>query len=124
MNESLILELYKNSPHRDHISDVPARELGVSRNAQCGDEVFLKWEIVDGTVKKASFAASACSVTIASAEYLSRQIEGKALADISLEALKTDMRTAFELTESGPRVACALLPYEALADLLENASRN
>jgi NifU-like protein involved in Fe-S cluster formation len=124
MNEDLILELYKNSPHRDVDSSVPAREPGVSRNVQCGDEVFLKWELADGTITKAKFSASACSITIASAEFLCQQIEGKKLAEISTSTLKDEMLSSFGMTETGPRAFCALLPYEALEDLLESTMAN
>lgn len=124
MNERLILELYKNSPHRELDTPVPARELGVSRNMQCGDEIFLKWEVADGIIKKAGFCASACSITIASAEFLCQQIEGKNLKDLRTLELQTEMLAVFEMTEPSPRTSCALLPYESLKDLLESVLSN
>lgn len=117
MNEPLLLKLYKNSPHRDTDSIIPARELGVSRNMQCGDEVFLTWEIVGGAIKKVTFAASACSITIASAEFLCQQIEGKKLKDLRILEIQSEMLAAFEMDEPSPRTPCALLPYESLKEL-------
>ena len=115
MNEGVILELYKNQNHFD--SSIKKEDSLVASNFSCGDEINLHVEIQDGKINKATFSGSACSITLASAEYLCREIEGKSVTEINPESLQQACLSAFEMLTKERRVLCALLPYQSLEQL-------
>jgi nitrogen fixation NifU-like protein len=86
-------------------------------NPLCGDRVRIELRLSEGRIVEARFRGDACMVTIASASLLTERVRGLSLADASglsrdevLGALQTELRPA--------RVACALLPLEALRGAL------
>lgn len=115
MNEQKILTYFKEQNHRLQ----GTHDTYVASNASCGDEVSLQLTLNDDTIESVTFTASACSVTVASAEYLSRKIEGQSKKNISLDELKNELFQEFELKESDKRAACALLPHRALEVVLQ-----
>jgi nitrogen fixation NifU-like protein len=86
-------------------------------NPLCGDRVRIELRLSEGRIVEARFRGDACMVAIASASLLTERVRGLSLAEASrlsreeaLSALQTELRPA--------RVACALLPLEALRGAL------
>lgn len=115
MNEEIILDLYKNQHHFD--PSIKKEDSLVASNSSCGDEVNIHTEIQEGKISKATFSGAACSITLASAEYLCRAIEGKTISEIDPESLQQECLIAFDMLTKERRVLCALLPYRALEQL-------
>jgi nitrogen fixation NifU-like protein len=89
-------------------------------NPLCGDRVRIELRLSEERIVEARFRGDACMVTIASASLLTERVRGLSLAEASrlsreevLGALQTELRPA--------RVACALLPLEALRGALAGA---
>jgi nitrogen fixation NifU-like protein len=89
-------------------------------NPLCGDRVRIELRLCEGRIVEARFRGDACMVTIASASLLTERLRGLSLGEATqlsreevLGALQTELRPA--------RVACALLPLEALRGALARA---
>ena len=86
-------------------------------NPLCGDRVRIELRLSEGRIAEARFRGDACMVVVASASLLTERVRGLSMAEASrlsreevLGALQTELRPA--------RVACALLPLEALRGAL------
>jgi nitrogen fixation NifU-like protein len=107
----LIADHARNPRNREPLDSPDAAHESV--NPLCGDRVRIELRIRDGHVEALRFQADACMVSIASASILSEMVSGlslgeaRSLPDTSLlDALQTELRPS--------RVACALLPLQAL----------
>ena len=115
MNEQKILLYFKDQKHRLQ----GTHDTFAATNASCGDEVSLQLSLQDDKIEKATFTASACSVTVAAAEYLCRTIENMQVKTMPMEQLKRELLEEFQLNKNEKRVSCALLPYQALEVVLQ-----
>ncbi len=116
MNERLILDLYKDKQHQ--MDSIDSKISAKYENTSCGDEIVLYQE-ENG---KYLFSGAACSLTLASAEFLCRSLEGKDIQKINIAELKKQLFEAFDMTEDDKRVMCILLPYLA-AERLQQQSK-
>ena len=111
----LIAEHARNPRNREPLDSPDAAFESV--NPLCGDRVRVELRIRDGHIEAMRFQADACMVSIAAASILSEMACGlsldavRTLPDTSLlDALQTELRPS--------RVACALLPLQALHSAL------
>ncbi|PJE63995.1 Fe-S cluster protein [Candidatus Roizmanbacteria bacterium CG10_big_fil_rev_8_21_14_0_10_45_7] len=83
-------------------------------NPLCGDTIDTYLRVTDGVVVDASFIASGCAISIASASILFESLLGKTIAQIqriTTEDILASLHT-HQLTPA--RLKCALLPLEAV----------
>lgn len=116
MNEAVIRNLTESQPHR-LLGFVLGTKVFEANNHSCGDEVTLQAELTGRRIAKISFAGSACSICLASAEFLCQEVEGKNLSALDLKKERTKLLSAFSMKITDKRASCALLPYRALEQL-------
>jgi len=134
--QEIILDHYK---HPRNFGPVDRTRAKVHfENPSCGDELDLQINVNEsGILDEIRFYGRGCAISQASASMMTEAVKGKALDDVSeyirgFEAMisgkgqsKVDLQNlmAFEGVSQFPvRAKCALLPWKALRQLLENAS--
>ena len=111
--------------------EISATHRASRNNPLCGDDIEVRFQVVDGVVRAAAFSGEACAICLASASLLCRHAPGsgpqqltalatgfrKALAGASGEC--ADFLAPLLGVRSYPaRIACATLPWDtALAAL-------
>lgn len=129
----LILDHYRNPRHHEPIEG--AEVVAEGYNPLCGDEVELRLDFDDGTIKDLSLAGRGCSISQASGSMLTDAVIGKPIEQVErLIALFTKMLTDPETeppAELGDlealqgvakfpvRVKCATLAWHTLEDGLK-----
>jgi nitrogen fixation NifU-like protein len=129
----LILDHYRNPRHHEPIEG--AEVVAEGYNPLCGDEVELRLDFADGTIKDLSLAGRGCSISQASGSMLTDAVIGKPIEQVErLIALFTKMLTDPETeppAELGDlealqgvakfpvRVKCATLAWHTLEDGLK-----
>lgn len=133
MYQDVILRHYRAPHHKRALVAPTAR--GERKNPLCGDEVAVAVVVRDGTVIEAAFEGRCCSITQASASMLTDCVTGRPLAEVEqrwqeIDALLHGRPLAVDDAALGDRaalrgvvpfparVACALLPWQALRDAL------
>ena len=116
MNEHLIRKLTEKQAHR-LVGFILGIKVFEASNHSCGDEITLQGEQAGGKIEKIVYKGSACSICLASAEFLCQEIEGKLVSAIDTEKEKKKLLATFSLQETDKRASCALLPYRALEQL-------
>ena len=132
----LILDHYRNPRHRTPVShaDVEAEEF----NPFCGDRVILQFRLgEDGLIVEVGAQSEGCSIIQASASMLADIVLGKSLAELESlsQRFRTVMRNESSTDESEVqlgdlnslqvvrqfpvRIKCALLPWTALEEGIE-----
>jgi len=129
----LILDHYRNPRHHEPIEG--AEVVAEGYNPLCGDEVELRLDFDDGTIKDLSLAGRGCSISQASGSMLTDAVIGRPIEQVErLIALFTKMLTDPETkppAELGDlealqgvakfpvRVKCATLAWHTLEDGLK-----
>ena len=82
-------------------------------NPLCGDRIRIEVRLNDSIVEEARFKGDGCAISLAAASLLTELIRGVPIDELSkfsddrlIAALESDIKPA--------RIACALLPLEAL----------
>jgi NifU-like protein involved in Fe-S cluster formation len=115
MNESLLLDLYHHPTHfAEHKRYTHRSKV---ENVHCGDEIALQLLLIDGVMKKVTFCGTACSLCLATAEYLCRQLQGKPAIALK-QIAKTEILKEFDVDEQHKRIRCFTLPFEAIDSLI------
>lgn len=110
MNELKILELFKNQTcWVDSIVDTTG--VGFAENTHCGDEIQFQITQVNGVVSKIIYSGRACSMTLASAEYIARTYTGGSIPN--RDNMVEMLQAAFEIDEKHRRIRCVMLPVDA-----------
>ncbi|XVX21927.1 Fe-S cluster assembly sulfur transfer protein SufU [Actinomycetota bacterium] len=135
--QELILE-HSKRPHRMGLREPFGSEVH-HVNPTCGDEVTLRVDVEDGTVKDISYDALGCSISVASTSVLATEVTGESVEE-ALEVFKHYRAmlmskgqdpgdeeqigdgVAFAGVAQYPaRVKCALLGWSAFTDALARA---
>ena len=123
--------------HPGHKHDLPDANLvleGVTPN--CGDDIWLKLKVEDGTITDGAFVGDGCAVSQASADMMLDLIIGKSkeeamkLADIFFRMIKGEVsdEELDQLEEASilkdvahmpARVKCAVLGWHTMAEMLK-----
>lgn len=108
-----IIERYRFPRHRGTIQNPHAQAEKV--NAFCGDEValFLRLDEEKERVAEARFDGQGCALMSASADILCDAIHGKTPDDLRRFSVE-DLLGLYGEPPTPGRLACVLLPYEAL----------
>ena len=133
----IILDHYRNPRNRGSL-DQPSAS-GEGDNPLCGDEVRVDLEIRDGRVSDVRFEAKGCSISQASASMMTEAIKGLSLEEVDalFETFKAMMYGSDEVDVEAlgdlealqgvrkfpVRVKCATLPWNTLAQALEDFSQ-
>jgi len=97
--------------------------VGFARNALCGAEIWLDFEVVKNSVRQASFHGRGCVVSQACASMLCEGIEGKSVHEVLASTADQVMDFAIrELTINRQR--CALTAWDALLQALNGTSKH
>ena len=136
-----IMDHYRNPRHRDPLSsaDMSAHEF----NPFCGDEVTLRAQLDEkGRFTRISSQSQGCSIIQASASMMAEGMEGKSAEELEeLARLFRELMQGREMSEEGlaklrdlaalqvvrqypVRIKCALLPWTALEEGLDELRRS
>ena len=136
-----IMDHYRNPRHRDPLdkADLSAHEF----NPFCGDEVTLRAQLDGaGRVTRVSSESQGCSIIQASASMMAQGMEGKSAEELEeLARLFRELMQGRELSAEGlallqdlvalqvvrqypVRIKCALLPWTALEEGLDELKRS
>ena len=124
---------HAQSPHNQGTLE-PSDRVASRHNALCGDEcsIFLRLA-PEGCISDARFTATGCAISIASASIMTDLIRGRTIKDASdladeftayLEhgtawTAPTTLAAIAEVRAYPARVRCALLPWQALSEALD-----
>jgi len=131
MYEQVLLFLSKETGFRS--SEPFPSPRSERRNPACGDEVALKWELEERTLRNLTYYAQACAISVASSNVMCRELEGvdveEALERIGqvMSFLDSDgdwtedwgqeAMPALGAVRAKPmRLTCVRLPWEALRE--------
>lgn len=113
-----ILDHYRNPRNKEILLDFDLKGYGL--NASCGDKITLFVKFGDnGKVTHASFEGDGCAISQASTSMLTEKIKGMSKEDVRLLS-PGDIYDMLGIKISPGRTKCALLPYEALNNGLQN----
>lgn len=82
-------------------------------NPVCGDRIRLSLRLADGIVAAARFKGDGCAISKAAASILTEMIHGRMVVEAA-EVSDAELLTALDAEIAPSRLACALLPLEAL----------
>ena len=123
--------------HPGHKHDLPDANLVLEGvNPNCGDDIWLKLKVEDGTITDGAFVGDGCAVSQASADMMLDLIIGKSkeeatkLADIFFRMIKGEVsdEELDQLEEASilkdvahmpARVKCAVLGWRTMAEMLK-----
>lgn len=123
--------------HPGHKHDLPDANLVLEGvNPSCGDDIWLKLKVEDGTITDGAFIGDGCAVSQASADMMLDLIIGKSkeeamkLADIFFRMIKGEVsdEELDELEEASilkdvahmpARVKCAVLGWHTMEEMLK-----
>lgn len=105
--------------HPRNYGDLTAPDISYEKlNPLCGDRIRIQVRLNNSIVQEAGFKGDGCAISLAAASLLTELIRGIHIDDLSsfsadrlIAALESDIKPA--------RIACALLPLEALRDGLK-----
>jgi nitrogen fixation NifU-like protein len=100
--------------HPRNYGDLTAPDISYEKlNPLCGDRIRIQVRLNDSIVEEAGFKGDGCAISLAAASLLTEMIRGIRIDELSsfsddrlIAALESDIKPA--------RIACALLPLEAL----------
>lgn len=123
--------------HPGHKHDLPDANLVLKGvNPNCGDDIWLKLKVEDGTITDGAFVGDGCAVSQASADMMLDLIIGKSkeeamkLADIFFRMIKGEVsdEELDQLEEASilkdvahmpARVKCAVLGWHTMEEMLK-----
>ena len=123
--------------HPGHKHDLPDANLVLEGvNPNCGDDIWLKLKVEDGTITDGAFVGDGCAVSQASADMMLDLIIGKSkeeamkLADIFFRMIKGEVsdEELEQLEEASilkdvahmpARVKCAVLGWHTMEEMLK-----
>ena len=123
--------------HPGHKHDLPDANLVLEGvNPNCGDDIWLKLKVEDGTITDGAFVGDGCAVSQASADMMLNLIIGKSkeeamkLADIFFRMIKGEVsdEELNQLEEASilkdvahmpARVKCAVLGWHTMEEMLK-----
>lgn len=123
--------------HPGHKHDLPDANLVLEGvNPNCGDDIWLKLKVEDGTITDGAFVGDGCAVSQASADMMLDLIIGKSkeeamkLADIFFRMIKGEVsdEELNQLEEASilkdvahmpARVKCAVLGWHTMEEMLK-----
>lgn len=137
-----IMDHFRNPRHREPVADADADLTAHEFNPFCGDEVTLRAQLDPaGRVARVSSQSQGCSIIQASASMMAEGMAGKSAAELEeLARLFRELMQGKDLTADGlaqlkdlaalqvvrqypVRIKCALLPWTALEEGLDELRR-
>ncbi len=131
----VILENYKKASNRGIVEDDSYKKVHMDSES-CIDDIYVQIKLVDNVIEDLCFDGEACTISTASASIMTKLLKGKTV-DEALEVIKNYNNMIFEkeydadvLEEANVfqniymqpnRIKCALLPWEGVVALLEEA---
>ena len=131
--------LIDHNLHPGHKHDLPDANLVLEGvNPSCGDDIWLKLKVEDGTITDGAFVGDGCAVSQASADMMLDLIIGKSkeeamkLADIFFRMIKGEVsdEELDQLEEASilkdvahmpARVKCAVLGWHTMEEMLKES---
>lgn len=111
MNEVKIIDHWINPRHKDGLMRVA--ETGTAKNEDCGDVISIDIWPVGGRIDSVTFTGNGCVLCLAGASMLAECLIGKPL-EAAKQMTEQDMLALYEGVPTPVRMACCLLPLEAL----------
>ncbi|MDQ8201630.1 Fe-S cluster assembly sulfur transfer protein SufU [Pelagicoccus sp. SDUM812003] len=123
---------HSKSPHGNH--ELEDARNATLRNPLCGDEITVYLKTGDNEHLHVSFTAQACSICVASASMMAKELNDQTAAqagelakrfvsnfkdDIESLKLEGDLAALSGVHAFPSRIRCATLPWEAAKSLLE-----
>ena len=113
-----ILEHYRR-PHNFGVLEDPTASYE-GANPLCGDRITMQLTVKDGVVTDVGFTGRGCAISQASASLLTDEVKGKpaeAVAGFGAD----DLLELLGIEISPARLKCAMLSFESLQHLLDEA---
>ena len=123
--------------HPGHKHDLPDANLVLEEvNPNCGDDIWLKLKVEDGTITDGAFVGDGCAVSQASADMMLDLIIGKSeeeamkLAEIFLRMIQGEVTdeemdqleeasVLKDISHMPARVKCAVLGWHTMEEMLK-----
>ena len=133
--KEVVLEHYRRPRNRSPLDDPDASSLVV--NPVCGDQVRVEVKLSDSRVSSASARTRGCSIAVASGSVMTEIVTGMDRTTIAALAAQVErvvrgedtgaqldkrLRAFHRVAQLPSRHRCALLPWEALTEALEEAA--
>ncbi|HEU4508906.1 MAG TPA: iron-sulfur cluster assembly scaffold protein [Pyrinomonadaceae bacterium] len=100
--------------HPRNYGDLTAPDITYENvNPLCGDRIRIEIRVNDSIVEEARFKGDGCAISLAAASLLTELIRGIPIDELS-NFSNDRLITALESEIKPARIACALLPLEAL----------
>jgi len=132
--KEVILDHYQHPRNRGELADADVATRG--HNPLCGDEILLAAKLDGDVITDVAFGGRGCSISQASASMMTESVKGHPIAEASaLAGIFKDLMTGGGSTEGleghedlealqgvkrfPVRVKCALLPWTALLEIIE-----
>ena len=109
--------------HPGHKHDLPDANLVLEGvNPNCGDDIWLKLKVEDGTITDGAFVGDGCAVSQASADMMLadiffRMIKGE-VSDEELDQLE-EASILKDVAHMPARVKCAVLGWHTMEEMLK-----
>ena len=133
--KEVVLEHFRHPRNRSPLDAPNGSSLVV--NPVCGDQVRVEVKLSDGLVSSASARTRGCSIAVASGSVMTEIVAGMDRAAITALAAEVErvvrgddtgnelderLRAFHRVAQLPSRQRCALLPWEALEEALNEAS--
>ena len=108
--------------HPGHKHDLPDANLVLEGvNPNCGDDIWLKLKVEDGTITDGAFVGDGCAVSQASADMMLDLIIGKSKEEVSDEELDQLEEASIlkDVAHMPARVKCAVLGWHTMEEMLK-----
>lgn len=135
--QEIILDHSRNPRNFGHIEQ-PSIQVE-HENPICGDQILLQVQIADDLIENIKFYGKGCAISMASTSMMTEKVKGKDLQEaqslidfFKLMVKENDDKHLEDLGELSAlkgvrrlpvRIKCALLPWNALKECLENYKR-
>ncbi|MCA9487741.1 MAG: iron-sulfur cluster assembly scaffold protein [Nanoarchaeota archaeon] len=117
MYKEEILDLYAEKPNYGPLKN--KTHSAILENPSCGDEIHLDLKVENGKIIDAKYTnKKGCFVTIVSASAITEKIKGMTLEEVKkLSKKDIDKLLGIKIIET--RIACELLPLEAIKEAIK-----
>lgn len=113
----IILDHYRN-PRNYGTLTKPTQTFALY-NPLCGDRMRMDIAIKNDTIQKIAFSGSGCAISQAAASLLTERVKGKKISHLR-KMPSSVMLKLLGITLNPVRLKCALLPFEALKNIINS----
>lgn len=133
LKRDLILDNYQNPQNKGLPNDKSYKQVN-SRNESCVDNITVAAKIVDGKVEDVKFDGDACAICTSCSSVMTKELKGKSVDEAEViidnfqrminempydEEVLGELSIYNEVYKQPSRKKCALLPMDAIKNIIE-----